>query len=137
MEISGERDRISILWRASIQQNSTNNMLKTTTIGKQMQFLHATAGYPVSLSWINAVNRGYYITMPELMAETICKHLPKSPITTSGYIEQKRKNIQSTKRLDDKDKLDIDYPQEEDNIKIHKMFGIIVEKGKMFSNQTG
>eukprot|EP00957_Ditylum_brightwellii_P084404 6418446-Ditylum_brightwellii.AAC.1 len=64
-----------------------------------MQFLHAAAGYPVPLTWIKAIQKGYYIFWPGLTANNVRWYLPKSPITARGHIEQLCKNTNSTKKL--------------------------------------
>eukprot|EP00957_Ditylum_brightwellii_P049819 3777019-Ditylum_brightwellii.AAC.1 len=63
-----------------------------------MQFLHAAAGSPITSTWIDAISKGYYIMWPGLTADNVRKHLPKSIATSQGHLEQKRKNIASTKR---------------------------------------
>jgi hypothetical protein len=95
--LNGERDQTNGLWWTSLQKQQVNSMLKTTTIEEQMQFLHAAAGYPVPSTWIQAIQKGYYISWPGLTAENVQRYLPKSPIMSWGHIGQLRKNTNSTK----------------------------------------
>eukprot|EP00957_Ditylum_brightwellii_P177516 13520246-Ditylum_brightwellii.AAC.1 len=71
MALSGERDQNNGLWRTLLRKQQVNSMLKTTTIEEQMQFLHAAAGYPVPLTWIKAIQKGYYISWPGLTADNV------------------------------------------------------------------
>eukprot|EP00957_Ditylum_brightwellii_P119373 9107003-Ditylum_brightwellii.AAC.1 len=83
-----------------------------------MQFLHLAVQFSVPSTWMNAIKTGYYLTRPGLSAENIRKHLPKSPMTSRGHIEQKRKNMQSTKHVQTEDEnIDAAPTQELDNIK--------------------
>ena len=48
-------------------------------------------------TWIQAIEKGFYATWPGLTVQAVRRHLPKSIITTTGHLDQQRKNKQSTK----------------------------------------
>eukprot|EP00957_Ditylum_brightwellii_P059672 4529573-Ditylum_brightwellii.AAC.1 len=85
--MEGWRDMTNGLWRTTLEQNHQANTLQKTTISKQIQFLHAAAGSPVTSTWIKAVKNGYFISWPGQTVNNITKHLQKSVGTSRGYIE--------------------------------------------------
>ena len=65
----GHRDQHNGLWRVNLKDEPASkdaqlatNMQRTTSISKQMEFLHAAAGYPVLSTWIAAIKKGYFAT---------------------------------------------------------------------------
>eukprot|EP00957_Ditylum_brightwellii_P096120 7323066-Ditylum_brightwellii.AAC.1 len=67
----GHRDQHNGLWRVNLKEEPAGkdaqlatNMQRTTSIGEQMEFLHAAAGYPVLSTWIAAIKKGFFATWP-------------------------------------------------------------------------
>eukprot|EP00957_Ditylum_brightwellii_P076098 5784507-Ditylum_brightwellii.AAC.1 len=77
--LEGWRNNSNGPWQVNIDKHKApqlgNSILKTTTIGEQIQFLHAAAGSHVPSTWIDAINKGYYITLSGLTADNVRKHL--------------------------------------------------------------
>eukprot|EP00957_Ditylum_brightwellii_P179373 13664745-Ditylum_brightwellii.AAC.1 len=111
------------------------------TIGEQIQFLHEAVGSPVPSTWIDAINRGFFITWPGLTADNVRKYFPKSRATSQGHLEQKWQNIASTKRKETEtteQENTLEVPkQEEDNMKTNVVYAIILEEGRIYTDQTG
>eukprot|EP00804_Cyclotella_cryptica_P003921 CCRYP_016106-RA/>CCRYP_016106-RA protein AED:0.11 eAED:0.25 QI:0/0/0/1/0.2/0.16/6/0/1395 len=61
-------------------------------------FLHATAGYPVKSTWLQAIKRGFYNSWPGLTYTLVAKYCPTADATIQGHMAQPRQHIRSTKR---------------------------------------
>ena len=61
-----------------------------------IEYLHATAGYPVKSSWLNAIKRGYYHSWPGLTYATAARYCPTPDETIKGHLAQSRKHVRST-----------------------------------------
>eukprot|EP00957_Ditylum_brightwellii_P105627 8053758-Ditylum_brightwellii.AAC.1 len=98
-----------------------------------MQFLHEAVGSPVPLTWIDAIDRGFFLTWPGLTAANVRKYLPKLRATSHGHLEQKRQNIAPTKTKQNKatdEENTMEVPkQEENNMKMNTMYAIALEEG--------
>ena len=73
---------------------------KIHNIPKLVQFLHACAGFPTTTTWLQAINRGYFMGWPGLTTARVRRHLPESEITTKGHLQLVRQNQRSTKEVD-------------------------------------
>jgi hypothetical protein len=80
-----------------IPTSQANNLQAFPSKADLVQFLHGAAGYPVPSTWIQAIESGHYNTWPGLTAPLVRKHLPKSPATVKGHMQQQRQGIRSTK----------------------------------------
>ena len=106
MILEGPRDKTTKLWHLPTtfqtivegQDEDINNVYHLTTQAAQIQYLHASAGYPVPTTWIKAIKKGFYTTWPGISAKAVIKHLPKSVVTAKGHMTQTRQNIRSTRR---------------------------------------
>ena len=78
-----------------------NSVYEQKTLQAVAKFLHAACFSPVSQTFIDAINAGFFTSWPGLNAALISKHLPKSEATTLGHLDQTRKNIRSTKVYSD------------------------------------
>ena len=61
-----------------------------------IEYLHATAGYPVKSTWLEAIKRGYYHSWPGLSYETAARYCPTADETIKGHMAQSRQHIRST-----------------------------------------
>eukprot|EP00957_Ditylum_brightwellii_P184023 14017957-Ditylum_brightwellii.AAC.1 len=97
--VNGWQDHSYNLWHTRLVDTTPtgNAMLKTMTIGEQMQLLHAAAGSPVPSTWIDAINNGFFVIWPGLMAANVRKYLPKSRATNQGHLEQKDRTLHQQK----------------------------------------
>ena len=59
-------------------------------------FLHATAGYPVKQTWLEAIKRGAYDSWPGLTAQLAARYCPTTDETIKGHMAQPRQHIRST-----------------------------------------
>jgi hypothetical protein len=57
---------------------------------------HATAGYPVKQTWLDAIQRGAYKTWPGLTYKLVARHCPDADETLRGHMAQPRQHIRST-----------------------------------------
>jgi hypothetical protein len=60
-------------------------------------YLHATAGYPVKQTWLDAIQRGAYASWPGLTYKLAARHCPNSDETLLGHMAQPRQHIHSTR----------------------------------------
>ena len=72
----------------------------TSTTEKLVSFMHAALFSPTIDTLYKALTKGYITNMPGLTATTLRKHPPASIPMIKGHLDQKRKNIQSTKNND-------------------------------------
>ncbi len=62
-----------------------------------LQYLHASAGFPVKETFLAAVRAGNYATWPGLMTTLITKHFPDSDKTQKRHMKGQRKGVRLTK----------------------------------------
>lgn len=90
----------------TVNGGQTKSMALTTmyqpydpdTVQKLVQFLHATAGYPVKSTWLKAIDKNYYLSWPGLNSDRVRKYLTKSEHTIMGHLHLIRQGIRSTKK---------------------------------------
>ena len=58
---------------------------------------HASAGYPVKITWIDAIRQGNYMGWPGLSARLVQKHLLPSEHTANGHLHLTKQGVRSTK----------------------------------------
>jgi hypothetical protein len=101
-----------------------------------VQFLYAACGSPVPSTWITAINNGHFATWPGLTADLVRKHLPKSMATVKGHLNQKRKNLRSTKPKPDTP-LDNQPISESPNKRTHQVCAAVYDTtGEITTDQT-
>ena len=105
--ITGLRNHTNGLWNTPMeptphaQQPSKQSHLNQakgiirhdTTNRKLAQYFHASAFSPVNSTFIAAINNGHFTSWPGLSASLISKHLPQSPFTVKGHLDQEQKNL--------------------------------------------
>jgi len=121
----------ALTMKANLQQT------QSTTIRDHLHFLHAACFSPTTSTLIQAIQRNYLTTWPGLHTALIRKHLPKSPHTAKGHLDQQRKNTRSTRTSDN-----TDIPQQEPaNTKTNIIFATILDPkldtGLSYSDLTG
>ena len=108
--ITGLRDRTDGLWNIPLgpcpptQQsptrshpNQANGILRQDITKRELaQYFHVAAFSPAKSTFISAINNGHFTSCPGLSAILISKHLPQSPFTVKGYLDQEQKNLCST-----------------------------------------
>lgn len=62
-----------------------------------VRFYHASAGYPVKSTWLDAIWHGNYATWPSLTHANAPRYSPESTETMKGHTVQTRKGVRSTK----------------------------------------
>ena len=62
-----------------------------------IEFLHATAGYPVKSTWLAAIKAGNYTSWPGLTYELAAKYCPDPDCVYKGHMSQTRQHVRSTK----------------------------------------
>ena len=113
--ITGFRDRTNVLWNIPLgpfppaQQspnryhpNQANGIFRQDiTKRKLAQYFHAAVFSPVKSTFISAINNGHFTSWPGLSASLISKHLPQSPFTVKGHLNQEKNNLRSTQSHQD------------------------------------
>ncbi len=95
-------------------------------------YLHATAGYPVKQTWLDAIQCGAYMSWPGLTYKLAARHCPNSDETLRGHMAQPRQYIRSTCATPTITLTDAPPPQETHAIDIH-----IVPSNYIFTDDTG
>jgi hypothetical protein len=62
-----------------------------------LMYYHASAGFPVKETFMDAVRAKNYATWPGLATTLISKHIPDSKEMQKGHIKGQRKGVQSTR----------------------------------------
>ena len=81
-----------------IKQASALSAYQPQSLSTLIHYLHACAGYPTKATWIQAINRGYYIGWPGLTASRVQKYLGKSEETTMGHMRLVKQGVRSTSK---------------------------------------
>ena len=58
------------------------------SIPHTIRYLHATAGFPVKETWLNAIKAGNYVTWPGVTTTAVRKHFPESDETQQGHMKK-------------------------------------------------
>ena len=114
------------------------------------QWLHASCGSPPISTFIQAINKGNFITWPGLTSALVKKQLPMSTATTKGHLNQERKNLQSTSqpsisinpivKIETESDADIFPVSDSPNLRTKNCFFSFVSfeaTAKAYSDQTG
>jgi hypothetical protein len=81
--------------------NTTNTHVRAydlPNVPALVAYLHATAGFPVKSTWLEAVKRGAYASWPGLTYELASRYCPDADETIKGHMAQPRQHIRSTKQ---------------------------------------
>ena len=116
--LTGWRNKPTVLWQLNLKPaHSTtpqpkkfvvNSAYDTSTISDLIGFLHAAAFSPVKATWTAVIKKGFSKSCTGLTAEYVKKQLNKSTATTMVHLDQKRKNISSTKPINPVNNQDIE-----------------------------
>ena len=111
--------------------------LQDITKRELAQYFHAAAFSLVKSTFLAAINNGHFTSWPGLFAGLISKHLPQSPFTLKGHLDQEQKNLCSTQSH--QESLDDIHPNQEQNS--YNILATIIntnqKTSKSYSNQTG
>ena len=58
-----------------------------------MKYFHASAGFPVTETWIKAIKAGNYNTWPTIKLEIVCRHFPESDETQKGHMKKQHQGV--------------------------------------------
>jgi hypothetical protein len=103
--LKGRKAKTEKLWTISAADNAdhnreeTNNVYSIPSIPHTIRYLHATAGFPVKETWMNAIKAGNYITWPGITTTAVRKHFPESDETQQGRMKKQRQGVRSTRQL--------------------------------------
>eukprot|EP00978_Attheya_sp_CCMP212_P021729 scaffold63879_cov49-Attheya_sp.AAC.1 len=111
--ITGDRNVTTGMWDIDLGRTTSpkkkqalptiNNVLAEATKPQLIQYYHAACLIPVQSTWIKAIKRGAFKSLPGLTVEAVQKHFTRAGVsTTLGHMHQTRQGIRSTKpRSDD------------------------------------
>eukprot|EP00804_Cyclotella_cryptica_P004192 CCRYP_014550-RA/>CCRYP_014550-RA protein AED:0.42 eAED:0.42 QI:0/-1/0/1/-1/1/1/0/283 len=105
----------------------THNLPTTRAL---VAFLHATAGYPVKSTWLQAIKRGFYNSWPGLTYTLVAKYCPTADATIQGHMAQPRQHIRSTTHATYHQQTSPASPQHDIDI-------FTVPLNKIFTDDTG
>ena len=55
-----------------------NNVYELPSLTEVIQYYHAMAGFPTTVTWLKVINAGYFATWPMLTAKAAAaKHFPE------------------------------------------------------------
>ena len=72
---------------------------KNKTKSDLAKYHHGSCGWPVSSTFIKAIENNHFTTWPGLDPQLIKKHLPPSIATNKGHMHQERQGLQSTSNI--------------------------------------
>ena len=99
-------------------------------------YLHATAGYPVRQTWLDAIKRGAYATWPGLTYTLAARHCPTADETYKGHMAQPRQHLRSTRPPVGRPPAPIDLCATLDNMPDATDF-CVIPINQIFSDDTG
>eukprot|EP00804_Cyclotella_cryptica_P012573 CCRYP_014710-RA/>CCRYP_014710-RA protein AED:0.34 eAED:0.26 QI:0/0/0/1/0/0/2/0/588 len=121
----------------------TNNVYECNNTNELINYYYATMGYPVTLTWCKAIDRGYFRRWPGLTSDRVRRFIKPSHACEQGHMDQRRAGIRSTKSSHDStptptnDHME-DQEQTPQNDKAHMVFMTLIEvAGQLFTDQTG
>lgn len=77
------------------------NAMTIRTVPALINYYHMTLGAPPIKSWLNAINKGWFVSWPGLTAASVRKYCSDKPQTTYGHMQLQRQGVDSTKSADD------------------------------------
>ena len=79
------------------EQHPAANAYAITNVPALISYLHTCAGFPVIVTWIYVINKGWYSTWSGLTSSQVLKHLEPSEHTSMGRMKMISKGIRSTR----------------------------------------
>ena len=99
--LSGNRNFTDGLWDVPFQSNKIDNINYIVTTDKNKsdlaRYLHACAFSPVISTFQKCINRGNFITWPNIDNLNFKKIIDTTEATLKGHLDGERKNLRSTK----------------------------------------
>ncbi len=149
------------LWTISLDADKSSDVTPTSNAAIEtmdqgplpdlINFLHASCFSPATSTLIKAINNNHFTTWPSFTVQNVQRHLEKSTATAMGHLDQKRRNIRSTKtrtagptttQNEDEEEEFVATPTAENGEREHLVYAAIVEvpqqvTGQINSDQTG
>ena len=79
------------------EEHTAANAYRIANFPAAISYLHTCTGFPVIVTWIYAINKGWYSTWPSLTSSWVQKHLDPSEHTSMGHMKMISKGIRSTR----------------------------------------
>jgi hypothetical protein len=141
------------LWAINLLRQETNTHKASSAYSGQIttaaiKFLHVACFSPTTATWTQAINKGFFRSIPALTAKTVYKQLPKSMATAMGHMDQIRKNVRSTRHRKQPSNKEVkEFNQDSnpscDNSTTNQIFAGMVDlyapepEGKLYLDLTG
>ena len=140
--LRGWRDSTNNLWRVPLtsnkdeqQSSQAHSIYECEQTSQLIKFYHAAAFSPTKMTWLKAVQNGYFRGWPGLTPDAIKKHIHTEEATIMGHLNQKQQGLRSTKTNNNHTD---DCPQEPNNEKTNEVYIAMEDvQGKLYSDQTG
>ena len=87
------------MWMVDLYNNTPTSkiyndiVLSDTTKKDIAQLHHASLGFPVQSTLVDAINHGFLSSFPRLTTKLVTNYLPKSEPSTKGHMDQEQKNL--------------------------------------------
>ena len=104
-----------------------------------MTYFHACCFSPNKTTFLQAVKNGNFVTWPQLTYKNVKKYLQETPATAKGHLNQERKNLQSTKKVQQTEDF-FPKPESSPPTRTNNVLATIVnfqEENKAYSDLTG
>jgi Reverse transcriptase (RNA-dependent DNA polymerase) len=103
----GWRGQSDKLWQldqpimdAIVEQHEAAAAIHSNKAEEIVRFMHATMGYPTIATLRKAIMKGFVQGFPGLTLQLLARHPPISEATYMGHMKQTRKNVKSTKKME-------------------------------------
>ena len=118
-------------------ENIVCNLEQIATKKYIIHFLHASLFSPVKSTWIKAIKNEQFVTWPVINTTDVAKHLTPTIATAKGHLDRKRKNINSTQKETEEEKLDMTPSTEDKNEDVFIAFLAADTNGTVYTDLTG
>ena len=102
-----------------------------------IHFLHTYLFIPVKSTWLKAIKNEQFVTKPGINTTDVAKHLTPTIATAKVNLDRKRKNINSTQKETEEEKLDMTPIPEEKNEDVFIEFLAVDTNGTIYTYLTG
>ena len=113
--IKGKRNKADGLWDIPLQPNphtiskpsreprhTANAIIRKSQAKTELaEYLYGCCGSPAVSTFIHVIKNENFLSWPGIESVSFTKHLPPSIGSAKGHLDQERKNLQSTKILED------------------------------------
>jgi hypothetical protein len=89
------------LWTIPLTEEKALNVYKLPSTKEVIRFGHATLGFPMKASLLDAIRHKNLVTFPGMTANNVNKFFPESDKTQKGHMKQSRQGVRSTKVIDE------------------------------------